>query len=210
MKVKFFILATLSLLFTVGCHRETNAGDLAANAIRYVTDADLAFNNGGSFRGEIEPGDVTYGQVINMLPFDSRLVKIQATGAKVLEMLRLCTQNLPDESSEFPQVSGIRFTVQVVEGGDNVVTSAEVQQPDGLYVPINPSATYTIGLTDYCAYNGGFHNVFADCTVLQSSLTLYRDVLVPYINQVYGGNVPPQYAQPQGRINIEYLAKRFI
>ena len=189
---------------------ETNAGDLVADAIRYVTEADLAFNNGGGFRGEIEPGDVTYGQVITMLPFDNRLVKIQATGAKVLEMLQLCMQNLPGESSEFPQVSGIRFTVQVVEGGDNVITSAEVLQPDGSYVPVNPSATYTIGLTDYCAYNGGFHNVFADCTVLQSSLTLYRDVLVPYINQVYGGNVPPQYAQPQGRINIEYLAKRFI
>ena len=186
---------------------ETNAGDLVTDAIRYVTDADLAFNNGGSFRGEIEPGDVTYGQVINMLPFDSRLVKIQATGAKVLEMLRLCTQNLPDESSEFPQVSGIRFTVQVVEGGDNVITSAEVLQPDGSYVPVNPSATYTIGLTDYCAYNGGFHNVFAGCTVLQSSLTLYRDVLVPYINQVYGGDVPPQYAQPQGRININSAKK---
>ena len=189
---------------------ETNAGDLVADDIRYVTDADLAFNNGGGFRGEIEPGDVTYGQVINMLPFDNRIVKIQVTGAKVLEMLHLCMQNLPNENSEFPQVSGIRFTVQVVEGGDNVITSAEVLQPDGSYVPINPSATYTIGLTDYCAYNGGFHNVFADCTVLQSSLTLYRDVLVTYIKQVYGGNVPPQYAQPQGRINIGYLAKRFI
>ena len=186
---------------------ETNAGDLAADAIRYVMGSDLAFNNGGGFRADIELGDVTYGQVINMLPFDNRLVKIQATGAKVLEMLRRCTQYLPNESGEFPQVSGIRFTVQVVEDGDNVITSAEVLQPDGSYVPINPSAIYTIGLTDYCAYNGGFQNVFADCTVLQSSLTLYRDVLEPYINQVYGGNVPPQYAQPQGRININFAKK---
>lgn len=207
MRVKFIIFAALSLLFTVGCHRETNAGDLAADAIRYVMGADLAFSNGGGFRADIEPGDVTYGQVINMLPFDNRLVKIQATGAKVLEMLRRCTQYLPNESGEFPQVSGIRFTVQVVEDGDNVITSAEVLQPDGSYVPINPSAIYTIGLTDYCAYNGGFQNVFADCTVLQSSLTLYRDVLEPYINQVYGGNVPPQYAQPQGRININFAKK---
>ena len=187
---------------------ETNAGDLVADALRYMVEADMAFNNGGGFRAEILPGDVTYNQVINMLPYDNRLVKIQATGAKVLEMLHQCTQNLPGESGEFPQVSGIRFTVQVVEGGENSITSAEVLQPNGSYVPINPSATYTIGLTDYCAYNGGFHDVFAECTVLQSSLTLYRDVLTPYINQVYGGNVPVQYAQPQGRINIVGSKKR--
>ena len=181
---------------------ETNAGDLVADAIRYVMDADLGLNNGGGFRTDIVAGDVTYNQIIDMLPFDNRLVKIEATGAILLEMLNRCMQDLPNMSGSFPQVSGIRFTVEVVEGGENVVSSVEVQQPDGSYAPINPTATYTVGTTDYCAYKGGFHNTLIECPVLQGSPTLYREVLGAYVNEVCDGIIPRQYAQPQGRITI--------
>ena len=181
---------------------ETNAGDLVVDAMRYVMHADMGFNNGGCFRGEIEAGDVTYNQIINMLPYDNKLVKIEATGATVLEMLHRTTQNLPEESGEFPQVSGIRFTVHVVEGGENVITSAEVQLLDGSYTPIDPTATYTIGTTDYCAYKGGFYNTLIECPVVQTSPTFYRDVVQEYVNDAFGGNVPQQYAQTQGRITI--------
>ena len=182
---------------------ETNAGDLVADAMRHVMEADLGFCNGGGIRANIEAGDVTYAQVIDMLPFDNRIVKIQATGAQVTEMLRLCTQQLPAEDGEFPQVSGLRFTVHVVEGGANTIASVEVQQADGSYAPINPTATYTIGTSDYCAYRGGMHNAFANCTVLEESFIRYRDLLVPYVTEVHGGNIPAQYATPQGRITIE-------
>lgn len=182
---------------------ETNAGNMVADAMRYVMDADLGFCNGGGIRANIEAGDVTYAQVIDMLPFDNRIVKIQATGAQVTEMLRLCTQNLPAEDGEFPQVSGLRFSVHVVDGGGNSISSVEVLQADGTYAPINPTAIYTIGTSDYCAYRGGLHNAFAGCTVLEESFIRYRDLLVPYVTEVYGGNVPPQYATAQGRITID-------
>jgi len=181
---------------------ETNAGDLVADAMRYVVDADLGLNNAGGFRTGIEAGDVTYNQIINMLPFDNRMVKIEATGAIILEMLRTCTNDLPNMSGSFPQVSGIRFTVTVVEDSDNILSSVEVQQADGSYAPIDPTATYTIGTTDYCAYMGGFHNTLIECPVIQSSPTHYREVLNPYVTEVWGGILPPQYAQPQGRITI--------
>lgn len=181
---------------------ETNAGDIVADAMRYVMGANIGLNNGGGFRGEIKAGDVSYNQVINMLPYDNRLVKIEATGATVLEMLRQCVQNLPEESGDFPQVSGIRFTVNVVEKGENVITSVEVLQPDGSYTPIDPTATYTIGTTDFGAYKGGFHDALIECPVVQTSTTLYRDVLNPYVIEACGGSIPPQYAQPQGRITI--------
>ena len=179
---------------------ETNAGDLLADALRYFVDAELGFANGGSIRNDIATGDVTYGQVIDMLPYENHIVKIEATGAQVLEMLQQCTKELPAESGDFPQVSGIRFTIHVA---DHTVTDVEVLQADGSYKPIDPTAIYTIGTIDYCAFNGGFHNIFANCKVLQSSLIYYRDVLAPYINEVHKGTLPTAYAQPQGRISIK-------
>ena len=179
---------------------ETNAGDLCTDAYRYITKADIAFNNGGGIRANIEAGDVTLKQVIDMQPFDNRIVTIQATGAQILNMLQLCTATLPEEDGAFPQVSGMRFTVRVA---DHTITSAEVLQPDGTYKPIDPTATYTVGTTDYCAYNGGFYNAFRQCPVIKEYTTLCRETLAPYIQEVHNGNVPAQYAAPQGRIIIE-------
>lgn len=181
---------------------ETNAGDLASDAVRYVMESDFGFNNGGSFRGELKAGDVTFNQIINMLPYDNRVVKIEATGATVVEMLKQCVQHLPEENGEFPQVSGLRCKVKVVKNGENVLSAVEVLQPDGSYSPIDPTATYTIGTTDYCAYKGGFHNTLIECPVIQSSSVVYRDVISEYVNKAFDGQIPPQYAQPQGRITI--------
>ncbi len=179
---------------------ETNAGDLCTDAYRYITKADIAFNNGGGIRANIEAGDVTLKQVIDMQPFDNRIVTIQATGAQILNMLQLCTATLPEEDGAFPQVSGMRFTVRVA---DHTITSAEVMQPDGTYKPIDPTAVYTIGTTDYCAYNGGFYNAFRQCPIIKEYTTLCRETLTLYIQEVHNGNVPAQYAAPQGRIIIE-------
>lgn len=179
---------------------ETNAGDLLADALRHYVDAELGFANGGCIRNDIAAGEVTYAQIIDMLPYENHLVKIEATGAQILEMLRQCTSDLPAESGDFPQASGIRYTIHVA---DHTVTDVEVLQADGSYKPIDPAATYTIGTMDYCAFNGGFHNVFANCKVLLSSLSYYRDALAPYIDEVHKGTLPDVYAQPQGRISIK-------
>ena len=101
---------------------------------------------------------------------------------------------------EFPQVSGMRFTVRV---SDHSITNAEVLQADGSYAPLDPAATYTIGTTDYCAYNGGLHGTLGDCTVLEVYSTISHEPLATYINEVYGGIVPAQYAGPQGRIIVD-------
>ena len=183
---------------------ETNAGDLVADAMRYMMDADIAFVNGGGVRNEIETGDVTYNQVVEMLPFDNKVVKIEATGAEILEMLRLTSQKVPDEEGDFPQASNVRFTIHVVEGGENYVTSVEVQQPDGSYEPIDPAAKYTVAVNDYCAYNGGFKNVFANCPVIYEPMICYRDVVVEYVIKALGGEIPSQYEKSQGRITIVY------
>lgn len=179
---------------------ETNAGDLVADALRYLMQADIGLTNGGGIRCDIEAGNVTYAQVTDMLPFDNHIVKIQATGAQILEMLTQCIQELPAENGDFPQVSGIHFTVHTAS---HTIADVEIQQADGSYKPIDPNAIYTIGTTDYCAYRGGFGNIFTHCTVLQSSPYYYRDAIAIYIDEIHKGSLPTAYAHPQGRINIK-------
>ena len=178
---------------------ETNAGDLTADAMRWLTGAQIGLSNGGGIRVDLPAGDITYGDIMSLLPFDNLVWKIEATGAQILEMLRVGTANLPGESGDFPQVSGLRYTATVA---DHSISNVEVLQADGSYLPLDPSATYTIGTYDYTVTGGGFGGTLASSTVLSQSSTLYRDALVQYITTTLGGTIGQQYAAPQGRITI--------
>lgn len=179
--------------------QETNAGDLMTDALRWLMDADIGMVNGGGLRSDVQAGDITYSDIINLAPYDNYMMKIEATGAQILEVLRQCTASLPGEDGDFPQVSGLRYTVNVA---DHSVTHVEVLQADGSYAPLSPTATYTVGASDYVVVLGGFHGLLADCTMVQYTTTLYRDGLVRYITEVLGGTVSQEYAVPQGRITI--------
>lgn len=178
---------------------ETNAGDLVADAMRWMMNADIGLVNGGGIRLDLPAGDLSYGDIMSLLPFDNLVWKIEVTGADILEVLRVGTALLPDESGDFPQVSGLRYTANVA---NHTISDVEVLQGDGNYAPLNPSATYTVGTFDYVINNGGFGGVFAGSTVLTQTGFLYRDALVKYITEALSGNVGQQYAVPQGRITI--------
>lgn len=105
--------------------QETNASDLVADALRWFAGAQIGMIHGGGIRAGIEAGDITYNDIIYMAPFDNYILQIEATGAQILEVLRLCTASLPGEDGDFPQVSGLRYTVNV---SDHSVTNVEVPE----------------------------------------------------------------------------------
>ena len=183
---------------------ETNLGDLVCDAYRHSMQADIGLANGGGIRSGIDAGTIHYGDVVNVLPNDNNMVKIEATGAQIIAMLKACTANLPNEDGQFPQVAGLRFTVhkQSHTVSDVQVLSASSDPSAApVYVPIDPDATYTIGTTDYYG-NGGYYDTLKDCTLIAIEITICRDALADYLETTLGGTVPDEYAVPQGRITI--------
>ena len=179
---------------------ETNAGDLTADAMRWQMGTDIGLVNSGGIRADLPAGDLSYGNILSLLPYDNMVWKVEATGAQILEALQSGISNLPGESGDFPQVSGLRFTVTVA---DHSVSNVEVLQTDGNYAPLDLATTYTISTVDYCITGGAFNGVLANCTLLEQSTSTYRDALVEYITTALGGTIGQQYAVPQGRIIIQ-------
>ncbi|MBR0262595.1 MAG: bifunctional metallophosphatase/5'-nucleotidase [Prevotella sp.] len=178
---------------------ETNAGDLVADAYRYAMKADIGFENGGGIRNDIEAGDITYGDIIGMLPYDNTLRRISVTATQLKEMLTRCTSLVPVLDGNFPQCSGLRFTVH---SKSHTVSDIEILQEDGSYAPIDMQRTYSVALTNYNHEGGGFFDSFKKCPVLQESTLRYYEALSDYLTKVLGGNTGEAYAQPQGRIKI--------
>lgn len=179
--------------------RETNAGDLVADAYRNALKSDIAFENGGGIRNDIMAGDITYGDVIGMLPYDNTLRRIAVTGKLLKEMLTRCTALVPVLDGNFPQCSGLRFTIH---SKSHRVSNIEVLQDNGTYAPLDENHTYSVTLTDYNHKGGGFFEIFKQCPVLQESSVRYNEALSDYLSKVLGGNTGKAYAQPQGRITI--------
>ena len=178
---------------------ETNLGDLLTDAVRYTLQAQIGLFNGGGFRNGISAGTITYGDVANAQPFDDHLSKFEATGAQILSMLERCTSNLPSEEGQFPQVSGLRYTIH--QQSDTVSDVAVLDENSGSWIALDPAGHYTIASSDYYA-RGGFYDTLKDCKQLFYSTGLVRDALADFLETTLGGTVPAIYAQPQGRITI--------
>jgi len=179
--------------------RETNAGDLVADAYRHAMKADIGMENGGGIRNDIHEGDITYGEIIGMLPYDNTLRRIMVTAEQLKTMLTRCTALVPVLDGNFPQCSGLRFTIH---SKSHTVSDIEILQADGSYAPIDMQRTYSVALTNYNHEGGGFFDCFKKCVVLQESSIRYYEALADYLRKVLGGTTGPAYAQPQGRIRI--------
>ena len=179
--------------------RETNAGDLVADAYRYALKADIGFENGGGIRNDIMAGDITYGDIIGMLPYDNTLRRIMVTAEQLKTMLTRCTALVPVLDGNFPQSSGLRFTIH---SKSHTVSDIEILQEDGTYKPIDMQRTYSVALTSYNHDAGGFFDCFKKCVVLEESTIRYYEALSDYLRNVLGGTTGSAYEQPQGRIRI--------
>ena len=117
---------------------ETNLGNLAADALRWATGADIAFTNGGGIRTSIQIGDITKGMLAEVFPFGNIVVTKKVSGQAILLMLEHGVKDYPATSGGFPQTSGLTFTIDAnKEAGSrisNVKVNGEALDLDKMYV----------------------------------------------------------------------------
>ncbi|MEK6282707.1 MAG: 5'-nucleotidase C-terminal domain-containing protein [Acidobacteriota bacterium] len=137
-----------------GRKQETNVGNFIADAFRAATGADIGFSNGGLIRADeiIRPGPITRRDVLAILPFKNKVVKLEVTG----ELLKRTLEHGVARSAEdaepgrFPQVSGLRFIFDASRPPGSRVISVTVNGK-----PLDGKKKYTLATSDYVGINGG-------------------------------------------------------
>ena len=179
---------------------ETNIGDLVADAFRVVMKTDIGLQNGGGVRNSIAKGAITYGSVLDALPFGNLMITLEATGQQIVDMLQKCaTYDVEDGS--FPQVSGLQFNIRVGINGRSVSDVAVLDTLSGQFRPIDLSRRYTIATTEY-TIKGGFYDTMKAARVQTISSQGYCDCVVDFLRMFEGGRLPALYAKPQNRITF--------
>lgn len=199
-------------------NQETNLGDLSADAYRIIGKADIAFVNGGGLRADIKAGSITYGDIINVFPFNNALCVVEATGQEILDALEMAARVCPEENGGFLHVSGLKYTIDttvrstvvvdsnkmfVQVAGNRRVKDVQVLTKAGTYEAIDSAKTYTLASHNYMLKSGGDGiNMFMDNKLIKDSVMLDNQLLITYITKNLKGSIPSSYAESQGRITI--------
>ncbi|WP_117161083.1 5'-nucleotidase C-terminal domain-containing protein [Paraliobacillus sp. X-1268] len=120
-------------------------GNLIADAMLYSMDSDFSLMNGGGIRDQLLAGEVTWGNLYNVMPFGNTLMKVEVTGADMYEIIneQLSPQYGPDYS-----VGGMKYTWDT-----STNEAIDIMFMDG--TPIDEDETYTLTVNNYMGTSEG-------------------------------------------------------
>lgn len=171
--------------------KETNLGDLTADAMRHGTNADVAITNGGGIRTSIEVGDITKLDMVTVFPFGNYVVTKYVTGEALVQALELGVSGYPAVSGPFPQVSGITFGIDASKPAGSRVTDVKVNGK-----PVDLKAKYLLATNDFMAVGGDGYTMLKDFA-LENEFGALEEILMAYIKELGVVNI-----QADGRIKV--------
>jgi len=163
---------------------ESVMGDWATDImLAYDPGIHFAFTNSGGLRTDLDAGEITFGEIFEVMPFDNTLVTVNVTGDQLKEVLEegvgegdsYCGGTLSDG---IIQVSGLKFDWDDDEPGGSRVSN--VRYDDDSPVDLGSAASYVIAVNDYMASGGSGYTILP--TLPQTnSYVLIRDIMVDWV-----------------------------
>lgn len=199
--------------------RETNAGDFVADAYRAVTGADVAIANGGGIRADIEAGNVTRKNLMDVNAFNNDMCVIELTGQQLIDVLEHGARECPDPIGGFFQVSGVTFEIHtyretpvICDQLDNFIEMDESKERrvQNVFVggePVELDKTYTLAGSAYVLIQGGDGLTMLDGAkvVKREGLPCDSEMLIKYFTEHLDGKITSEKygnAEGDGRILI--------
>lgn len=142
---------------------ESAVGNLIADLMRAAMQADVALINGGGIRGNavLPAGPLRRRDVLTILPFANKIVKLDVTG----EILRAALENglsqVERTAGRFPQVSGLRYVFDPKRPAGSRLVSVSVGGQ-----PLDPRANYTLATFDFILGGGDGYTMLKGGKVL--------------------------------------------
>jgi 5'-nucleotidase len=156
---------------------ESPLGNLLADSLRQAAQADVALLNSGGLRADLPAGELTYGHVYEVLPFDNTIAVITLSG----EQLRRLLQVAYGAHKGVFQLSGLTVKLRPCPGPDRLL---DVRMADGR--PLPAGRPFRVAVPDFLARGGdGLDTVLR--TLPEGSVDLgerrehnFRDALIAH------------------------------
>lgn len=156
--------------------KQTNLGTLIADAMIWISKADVSLTNGGGIRASIQPGDITKGDVISVLPFGNFIVTSEVTGKVIEEILYHGTNSYPDLDGRFPQVGNITYTIDEKKTVMDRIVDIKINGE-----PLDREKKYVIAVKDFLYSGGDGYDMFTSKVI--NEYPSLAETLIKYLQE---------------------------
>ena len=172
----------------------TLMGEWAATIMKETAKTDVAIQNGGGLRCSIPKGQVTMGQLYQLMPFDNTLYTLKVTGKD----LKAAVENgIGSPTFKFGQVAGLYVTYDMSKPYGQRVVSMTLENGE----KIVDDKEYTVATNDFMADGGDNYVVFKSAKDKVNTNIPIRDVLVDSIKKEK--TIKPEYKGYQKSVETE-------
>ncbi|BBM81946.1 bifunctional metallophosphatase/5'-nucleotidase [Candidatus Uabimicrobium amorphum] len=169
--------------------KETNLGNLLADImLEKRSQADFAIINSGAIRASISIGDVTYGMVLDVLPYQNKVVALKISGKAVKEVLENAVARYESIPGAFLQVGGMSFHFSESKPIFSRVSEIKIQGE-----PLNLNKEYEMLTLDYIASGGDDYIMLKEIAPHYTSNKGLPDIIADYLRKK--DNVYPRLEQ---------------
>jgi 2',3'-cyclic-nucleotide 2'-phosphodiesterase (5'-nucleotidase family) len=141
------VIGKIKTAWTPARDRESNIGDFFADVIRERAGTDFAVINSGGIRKGLGRGPVREMDILEIFPFENRLVRFSCTGREVLKLVGTNARSAYERSRGILQVSGLRYTAHRDRMGNVAVREAWINRE-----PVRTDRVYTAAAVDYLVH----------------------------------------------------------
>ena len=125
---------------------ETNLGRLVTDAYRFVTQADVAFEDAGRIKKTIPAGTITYNDVLTTLPYGNHLLTCLLNGEELLSVLEHSTEILIQTAGCCLQISGLTYRYNADYALGSRVYDIHINEN-----PLDLNAAYIVAVSNFLA-----------------------------------------------------------
>jgi 2',3'-cyclic-nucleotide 2'-phosphodiesterase (5'-nucleotidase family) len=153
---------------------EYGLGRLIADALRNIGKADVAIMNNGGIRAGLPEGNVTWGDVQVVQPFQNRVLRLTVNGSVLLQALEHCVEGASGDPD--CHVSGVEVWYDSGRPVGKRVTQTRLAGGKG----IEGGRSYTLAVPDFIAAGGSGYAMLVGAAAQDLNM-LDMDLLIGYL-----------------------------
>lgn len=156
----------------------TELGYWVANTMRHRTNSQIGITNGGGVRRSLYKGNITMGDMYEIMPFDNQVVVAKVTGK---HLKKLIDHGIGANFMTDGQFAGLKVVYDPKLEYENRIIKITLE--DG--TPIKDEEIYTVATNDFIV-GGGDRYDFSEAIEIKDLFIPIRDLLVDEIKKNNG------------------------
>ncbi|MFT5112421.1 MAG: 5'-nucleotidase/UDP-sugar diphosphatase [Parasphingorhabdus sp.] len=142
----------------------------------------VAIFNAGGIRASLQPGAVTRGDILRVLPFNNTLSTFQIDGNTLIAALENGLSRVEQQEGRFPQIAGMQFSYDLTKASGSRISAVNIEH-DGKLVSINPGTLYGVVSNNYVRNGGDGYSMFENAENVYDFGPDIADVVTEYLLQ---------------------------